>query len=326
MPLRKPTQLSERKTAANRENARRSTGPRTPAGKRRASLNALTHGLRARALGQTMRELGESPQDYARLHLALLSSFQPANAVEAKLVEDLARLWWKKDRADRAQLGLQAYEVKKLEMEQLRRASQMNRQSFDATSDEVLETGLLRAKDCPGKFDEALTYLKLVVKAVEERDYNREAEVALQALYGKVPPWRGNTILSIFRRLRDSEPEPPAPPAAQGAEEAGHLSPSEEQRACLLLQFHEEIRDVLEDYELFRTEHLTLSSAMVHACLAPPDARWTWTLRLDNSLERQIDRKLKLLLRLRSARNKICPELTAALPEQDQNLAYDLDG
>ena len=37
--------LSERKVAANRQNAKKSTGPRTIAGKRRASRNALRHGL-----------------------------------------------------------------------------------------------------------------------------------------------------------------------------------------------------------------------------------------------------------------------------------------
>ena len=37
----------ERRARANRENARRSTGPRTTAGKSRASRNALRHGLAA---------------------------------------------------------------------------------------------------------------------------------------------------------------------------------------------------------------------------------------------------------------------------------------
>ena len=37
--------LSDRKIAANRRNARRSTGPRTAATKARASRNALRHGL-----------------------------------------------------------------------------------------------------------------------------------------------------------------------------------------------------------------------------------------------------------------------------------------
>src|SRR5687768_9924012 len=46
--------VSERKLAANRANAQKSTGPRTEAGKRNASLNALTHGLRARLTTQTL--------------------------------------------------------------------------------------------------------------------------------------------------------------------------------------------------------------------------------------------------------------------------------
>jgi hypothetical protein len=36
---------SERQIAANRRNARRSRGPRTPAGRRRISRNAFSHGL-----------------------------------------------------------------------------------------------------------------------------------------------------------------------------------------------------------------------------------------------------------------------------------------
>src|SRR5689334_21446643 len=38
---------SERQRAANRANAKRSTGPKTPAGKLRSSRNALKHGLSA---------------------------------------------------------------------------------------------------------------------------------------------------------------------------------------------------------------------------------------------------------------------------------------
>jgi len=41
---------SESKIAANRRNSRRSSGPRTPAGKLRVSRNALRHGLAAATL------------------------------------------------------------------------------------------------------------------------------------------------------------------------------------------------------------------------------------------------------------------------------------
>jgi hypothetical protein len=37
--------ISAKKLAANRANAKKSTGPRTPEGKRRSSKNAVTHGM-----------------------------------------------------------------------------------------------------------------------------------------------------------------------------------------------------------------------------------------------------------------------------------------
>ena len=47
------TVVSQRKVAANRANARRSTGPRTGRGKARASRNALRHGLAAISLANS---------------------------------------------------------------------------------------------------------------------------------------------------------------------------------------------------------------------------------------------------------------------------------
>src|SRR5438046_5964856 len=41
---------SEKQIAANRQNARKSTGPRTNSGKKRASLNAMRHGLASQSL------------------------------------------------------------------------------------------------------------------------------------------------------------------------------------------------------------------------------------------------------------------------------------
>lgn len=46
---------SERQIAANQRNARKSTGPRSPAGKDRAAKNALKHGLTARITSDARR-------------------------------------------------------------------------------------------------------------------------------------------------------------------------------------------------------------------------------------------------------------------------------
>jgi hypothetical protein len=84
MNTKKP--VSERKLAANRANAKKSTGPRTPQGKRRSSLNALTHGLTAKDI----TVLGESYDQFPAIRDALIQYWQPANAQELLLVERIA--------------------------------------------------------------------------------------------------------------------------------------------------------------------------------------------------------------------------------------------
>jgi hypothetical protein len=74
---------SQRKVAANRRNAQRSTGPRTANGKARARLNALRHGLAVQlsARGAGAREVerlasaiaGPNP-DPCRLHFANIAA------------------------------------------------------------------------------------------------------------------------------------------------------------------------------------------------------------------------------------------------------------
>ena len=61
---------SARQHYANRANARRSTGPRTTAGKARASRNAIRHGLRlpARHDGGHAREVEALARDLAGAH------------------------------------------------------------------------------------------------------------------------------------------------------------------------------------------------------------------------------------------------------------------
>ena len=70
-PTRTPALL-----AANRANAQKSTGPRTPGGKNRVALSALRHGVHApdflSALGKSSRALQEFSALYRALYAALL--------------------------------------------------------------------------------------------------------------------------------------------------------------------------------------------------------------------------------------------------------------
>jgi hypothetical protein len=92
---------SDRQIEANRENARRSTGPRTPLGKARASLNAVRHGLSARNL-----VLPEEDQEaYLELHASLEDRYPPDGPVETFLVQQMASAQWRLQRLERISTG-----------------------------------------------------------------------------------------------------------------------------------------------------------------------------------------------------------------------------
>jgi len=284
MSALKRKKTSERKLTANRGNALKSTGPRTSEGKRRVRVNAWKHGRRARTPASDLRERGEDARAYERWRREIVAAFEPRDPLEVHLVEELARLGWKRKRVERAQAALQEREVEKLELSHLRQLHALNRESLDSSDAEIIEHGLLGAKDCTAKFEEALPLLEQVIEQVEKEEWAESFEAALQTLYGQRPPWRGSLVLSAYRKVRD-----------RGAPEAGQ---DECLQAGLLRLLHEERRDLLEQYELLRIEQVEITAPLREACLAPTDARWPNLLRQEAIIERQIDRRLRLLERL----------------------------
>ena len=84
--------LSERKLAANRLNAQKSTGPRTSAGKERASLNALKTGI---FCGGKSVLPGESQSDYDALRDSIFSAIDQDDPIELVLAERMVAARWK---------------------------------------------------------------------------------------------------------------------------------------------------------------------------------------------------------------------------------------
>ncbi|MCP5118165.1 MAG: hypothetical protein GY953_45710, partial [bacterium] len=70
---------------ANRQNAKKSTGPRTHEGKRRVSQNALKHGLSASKVVIP----GEDVADYERLRDGFVEALEPRDEVELALVRQM---------------------------------------------------------------------------------------------------------------------------------------------------------------------------------------------------------------------------------------------
>jgi hypothetical protein len=102
--------VSERRLAANRANAQRSTGPNTEQGKSRARLNATKHGLRGSLPPDRTPELSqlldEDPRAYRKVRRALFKDLRPQGAAEVLLVERVARAAWRLRRAEAVEIEL----------------------------------------------------------------------------------------------------------------------------------------------------------------------------------------------------------------------------
>ena len=86
---------SEKQIAANRANAKRSTGPSTSDGKARSRMNAWKHGLRA----EKVVIAGEDAEDLQAIQRELWEEHQPLPGMESLLVERLAHYAWRMRRA-----------------------------------------------------------------------------------------------------------------------------------------------------------------------------------------------------------------------------------
>src|SRR5438874_13800128 len=96
--------VSDLQLAANRENAKHSTSPRTPEGKKRSSLNAMRHGL----TGQVVVMPYEDLQAYNAFVERYINGLDPRNEPEQQLALDMANTVWKLNRCSSIENGIYA--------------------------------------------------------------------------------------------------------------------------------------------------------------------------------------------------------------------------
>ena len=101
------TMTSEKKIQANRQNALKSTGPRTPEGKAAVRLNALRHGL----LSEQVLLPGEGGEALDELGERLRSELQPVGELENLLVDRIIAAYWRLQRLSRVEAGIFAWQL-----------------------------------------------------------------------------------------------------------------------------------------------------------------------------------------------------------------------
>lgn len=105
--------LSPARIEANRRNAQKSTGPRTPEGKARSSRNALKHGLTARQVVLP----NEDPEAFDAELAEWVEYYRPASPAERAMVERAVHAQWKLRRCARVETATLSERVRHAEQQ-----------------------------------------------------------------------------------------------------------------------------------------------------------------------------------------------------------------
>src|SRR5579864_5879706 len=101
---------SEKQFEANRKNAQKSTGPKTPEGRAAVRLNGVKHGLTA----ETLVLKGESEADFTGLLDSLEAEHAPTTPSEEALVVQLAMSTWRLRRLYHQEAGFYSCQLQSL--------------------------------------------------------------------------------------------------------------------------------------------------------------------------------------------------------------------
>lgn len=97
--------MSPKQIEANRRNARKSTGPKTPEGRATSKMNALKHGILSRQVLVQGMNIKESRNELNKLHQRFWDELQPVGPVEEMLVDQIVTAHWRQRRALAAESG-----------------------------------------------------------------------------------------------------------------------------------------------------------------------------------------------------------------------------
>lgn len=198
--------VSDRRLAANRANAQKSTGPRTEAGKEYSRLNAVKHGRYAgrpdAALLLMCSYSDEENADRQDLREECLRCYEPADDFAAAEVEALADLRFELRRLEGVKSVLWGYEERLLNIEMLKRHRALYGPCVDGTAREVTAGGLVSVPDSFGKFCEITRRLNLARGRIQAGDFDGAASW-LRSVSGFADVlWRGELMFGHLEQAK----------------------------------------------------------------------------------------------------------------------------
>jgi hypothetical protein len=271
-------------------------------------LNALKHGERASPENHrlVMLALGEDPEEFDYLKQDLMLTYGPGDPLWEKQIDDLARLYWRRRRLERAQEGMMRRAVLAVEEWQHRRRQEIAGATFGPSQPHMLNVPMSESAEPGVRLRKLLSFLELIREQARQRTFWPRQYYVLETLYQGMMGWRPGRIcrllhlfgdpavLSERKELENEECRIMVCETGGPMEEAG-----EPQYQELLRLLEEESAHVREEFEYAEKVNEEKAAVERDAALAPVGEAWTALVRQQAALDRSIDRKVRILLALR---------------------------
>jgi hypothetical protein len=287
-------------------------------------MNALQHGCDAAPENDAavMRALGEDPERYAALKRDLMTAYGAGDVLWDQQIEDLARLYWRRNRIERMQTGLMRGALQAVEERQRERRKQIAAATFDPSHAAAMDIDLGEPTDPSVRLRMLLSLLGVLREQVRQRVFKPRQEHQIETYYQGEIGWRPARLrhllwLFIERAKAEQQGEQELHDFVSQYFEGGEAAVE----ACyqeLLGLLEEEITDVEDEFQHEVEAQEERDAAERDACLAPAGETWEILLRQEAALDRSIDRKVRILLTMRKEHARMLKE-EASPPEDDPN-------
>jgi hypothetical protein len=279
-----------------------------------------------------MRALGEDPERYAALKRELATAYGPGDALWDHQLEDLAKLYWRRNRIERMETGLMRRALESVEERQRTRREQIAAVTFEPSKFDATELELSQPTDPCARLRLQLSLLGVIREQLRQGVLTVGQQHEIHKYYGNALGWRAaqlNRLMWMFlqrgkylgrkdeKGLNEFVNEHMGGQANVDPLWRELLRLLEEEVAAVKAAFEEEVAAQKEKDAIERD-----------ACLAPAGETWEMLGRQEMALDRSIDRKVKILLTMRKEHARECrggsrtaPTEPSAIPPEDESNA-----
>jgi hypothetical protein len=285
-------------------------------------MNAVKHGCDAAPENEAavMRALGEDPERYADLQRELSTAYGPGDAFWDQQVADLGKLYWRRNRIERMETGLMRDALEEVEKERRSLARDLADVTFEPSQCDAVALGLPKPTHPSVRLRMLISLWGVIRAQVQRRYFSQPHHLQIESYYQGELGWRPRQIVHLLALLYDwaclcqKKDQAKLDQYVQDTfgDEVGLKGRLQELERLL----EEQIAAVKAAFADEMKAQERKDAIARDACLAPTDETANMVLRLEMTLDRAIDRKVRILLTMRKEHARMFRE-TASPPADE---------